>query len=92
MTSQNKEEKNLQSFKVVLMGDSGVGKTSIVNRYTKGIFEDVASTVGVGFCSKLLDFKDIKENCKLDVIIIFLIKIILNYRYGIQLDKSVIKV
>lgn len=71
MSSENKEEKNLQTFKVVLMGDSGVGKTSIVNRFIKGIFEDVASTVGVGFCSKILEFNDIKESCKLDVIIIF---------------------
>ena len=70
--SDKKDEKNLQSFKVVLMGESGVGKTSIVNRYTKNIFENnILSTAGVCFFSKLLDFQDIKENCKLDVIINF---------------------
>ncbi len=72
--SSEKEEKNLQSFKVVLLGDSGVGKTSIVNRYTKQTFENnILSTAGVCFFSKLLDFPEIKESCKLEVIIIFLI-------------------
>jgi septin family protein len=72
MSFQKKEAKNLPSFKVVLMGDSGVGKTSIVNRYTKDTFEsNLLSTAGVCFFSKLLDFQDIKENCKLDVIINF---------------------
>ena len=70
--SDQKEPKNLQSFKVVLMGDSGVGKTSIVNRYTKDIFENnLLSTAGVCFFSKLLKFDDINETCKLDVIINF---------------------
>ena len=65
----SKNVKNLQSFKVVLMGETGVGKTSIVNRYTKDIFENnILSTAGVCFFSKLLDFPDIQQTCKLDVI------------------------
>ena len=60
---------NLQSFKVVLMGESGVGKTSIVNRYTKDIFDNnILSTAGVCFFYKLLDFPDLQKTCKLDVI------------------------
>lgn len=40
-------------FKVVVVGNPGVGKTSIVNRYTKGKFDDkTVSTIGVDF-----DFK-----------------------------------
>ena len=71
MSSQNNEP-NLKSFKVVLMGESGVGKTSIINRYIKNIFDNnVLSTVGIGFFSKILDFNDIKETCKLEVILNF---------------------
>lgn len=69
MSDFKKEAKNLQSFKVVLMGDSGVGKTSIVNRYTKDTFENnILSTAGVCFLSKLLDFPEVQKTCKLDVI------------------------
>ena len=69
MSSQNNDQ-NLKSFKVVLMGDSGVGKTSIVNRYTKNIFDNsILSTVGIGFFSKILEFKDMNETCKLEVIL-----------------------
>ena len=92
----SKNVKNLQSFKVVLMGESGVGKTSIVNRYTKDIFENnVLSTAGVCFFSKLLDFPDLQKTCKLDVIkYIYIIYINFknNYRFGIQQDKKDIKV
>ena len=87
---------NLQSFKVVLMGESGVGKTSIVNRYTKDIFDNnILSTAGVCFFSKLLDFPDLQKTCKLDVIkYIYIIYINFknNYRFGIQQDKKDIKV
>ena len=33
-------EVNLQEFKIVLLGESGVGKTSIIQRYTKDKFEN----------------------------------------------------
>jgi len=37
-------------FKVVIVGNPGVGKTSIVNRYTNGTFDDkTVSTIGVDF-------------------------------------------
>ena len=72
MSYRQKEEKNLKNVKVVLLGDSGVGKTSIVNRYTTNIFENnLLSTAGVGFLSKIINLEDTKETCKLDVIIIF---------------------
>ena len=70
MSSQN-QAPNLKSFKIVLMGDSGVGKTSIVNRYTLNEFKNnILASSGVGFTSKLLTFSDINESCKLEVIII----------------------
>ena len=41
-------------FKIVLIGDSSVGKTNIMNKYLKDIFkQDSKATVGVEFGSKL---------------------------------------
>ena len=43
----------MTSIKVVLLGDSGVGKTSLINRYVKDIFNDIQSqTVGASFLRK----------------------------------------
>ena len=42
-------------FKVVLVGDSSVGKTNIMSKYLKNEFhEDSKATVGVEFGSKQL--------------------------------------
>ena len=43
-------------FQVVFAGDAAVGKTSFINRITKGVFiQDVSSTLGVDFQIKVLD-------------------------------------
>ncbi len=71
---EKNEQNNPKSFKVVLMGDSGVGKTSIINRYIKNTFEDnIISTSGVCFSSKIIEFPELKQTCKLDVKYIFII-------------------
>ncbi len=68
MDDQKNDQNNAESFKVVLMGESGVGKTSILNRFTKDTFkENIMSTAGVTFISKILEYPDLKKNCKLDV-------------------------
>ena len=68
MSEPSKEEKNLQNYKVVLMGDTAVGKTSIVDRYTKDKFDsNKLSSTGIGFTSKILNFDDIQKRWKLDV-------------------------
>ena len=47
-------------IKVVLLGESGVGKTCIVQRFAKGKFqEDNAATMGATFISKALDFPEL---------------------------------
>lgn len=50
-------------FKIILIGDAGVGKTCIVQRFKTGSwFESQASTIGVDFCLKTceIDGKQIK--------------------------------
>jgi len=50
-------------FKILLIGDSGVGKTSVILRFTKNIFKDeFLNSIGVDFKSKDLniDGKKIK--------------------------------
>ena len=47
-----------QLFKIVLIGDSGVGKTCIVSRYVKGVFpKGKNATIGVEFAAKNLRLK-----------------------------------
>lgn len=54
--------------KVVLLGDSGVGKTCIISRYTSGSFDkNIASTNGASYCSKMVKFEELGKNLLLDV-------------------------
>lgn len=42
-------------FKIVLIGDSGVGKSNLLSRFTKNEFHlDSKSTIGVEFATKTL--------------------------------------
>lgn len=43
------------TFKLLLLGDGGVGKTSLAERYIRGVFVDSSITVGVDFYTKALD-------------------------------------
>jgi len=36
-----------------MLGEAGVGKTCIVNRYTKGSFINSDATIGSNYCSKI---------------------------------------
>ena len=54
--------------KVVLLGDSGVGKTSIISRYITGAFEkNKASTNGASYCSKMVKYENLNKNLLLDI-------------------------
>ncbi|KAK8837655.1 hypothetical protein M9Y10_036188 [Tritrichomonas musculus] len=46
-------------FKIVLVGDSGVGKTNILSRFVRDIFcEDSKTTIGVEFATKTMTIKN----------------------------------
>ncbi|MFX1327915.1 MAG: GTP-binding protein [Promethearchaeota archaeon] len=49
------------TFKIMMLGDASVGKTSLTMRYISGYFmEDLKLTIGVDFYSKTTSFKDKK--------------------------------
>ena len=59
--SQNEEIE----FKIITLGDSGVGKTSIINRYVNDIFEEeTLPTIGLGFSFKKLTLNGTKIKLK----------------------------
>ncbi|KAJ5074809.1 rab5 family gtpase [Anaeramoeba ignava] len=54
-------------FKVVLIGESGVGKTCLAIRLTKDLFQQVhVSTIGSSFYTKIFSFKE-NEEIKLEI-------------------------
>ena len=54
-------ENDLKEIKVILLGESGVGKTCIINRYVHNLFSpEVESTLGSSFLCKEI----IKDNIK----------------------------
>ena len=57
-----------KSCKIVLLGESGVGKTSIISRYTTGQFNELCqSTNGASYSSKTIKLRKLKKNLKLDI-------------------------
>ena len=54
--------------KVVLLGDSGVGKTCIISRYISGTFEaNSASTNGASYASKIVKYDKLGKTLSLDI-------------------------
>ena len=66
--NENKDEdekKNLE-YKIITLGDSGVGKTSIINRFINDIFdEDIDPTLGIKHNFKILEINDKKMKLSL---------------------------
>lgn len=61
--SLKKQEKIIPNVKVALVGDSGVGKSSIIGRYVTGMFlSNSQSTTGPSFSKKIYE-KDEKTIC-----------------------------
>ena len=57
-----------ESVKVVLLGESGVGKTSIISQFTTNKFNPrVATSVSAQFISKKIEFADYGRTLKFDI-------------------------
>ena len=57
-----------ESIKVVLLGESGVGKTSIISQFTVNKFDPHRETsLSAQFASKTLDFPDLGQSIKFDI-------------------------
>ena len=55
-------------LKVVLLGESGVGKTSIISQFISGKFDsDCISSLSAQYISKTVDFNDINKSIKFDI-------------------------
>jgi len=55
-------------LKVVLLGESGVGKTCIISRFTSDLYDPgVLTSLSAQFISKTLEFKDINQTIKFDI-------------------------
>ena len=56
--SKKKNPEIIPNCKVTLIGDSGVGKTSIIGRYITGIFiDDIVSSSGTSYSQKVYENK-----------------------------------
>ncbi|QLG74796.1 hypothetical protein HG535_0H01230 [Zygotorulaspora mrakii] len=59
-------------FKLVLLGDSSVGKSSIVHRFVKDSFDDFReSTIGAAFLSQTIKIRDTSSDSTEDTVIKF---------------------
>ncbi len=59
------KKKEVLMFKIITLGESGVGKTSIIKRYVHNIFDtDCLSTIGINFSFKEVERKGKKIQLK----------------------------
>ena len=63
MSSPEKSE----GKKLVFVGDSGVGKTCIIARFLKGVFEENAPSTGASFATKTIEVPGSKEGFTFDI-------------------------
>ena len=60
---------DLETLKVVLIGESGTGKTSIIQRYSYNLFDpNCASSISSQYISKIIELNDINQSLKFDIL------------------------
>ena len=58
----SKDEQNIEEFKIILLGNSGVGKTSILERYAYNRFnEELLATLGLNFITEQVTLDNFKR-------------------------------
>ena len=59
---------NDEICKVILVGESGVGKTCIIKRFIKNEFnKDCTSTLGANYASKIINYNEYKTKLQFDI-------------------------
>ena len=59
MDDDDNEGEDAKTIKVVILGESGVGKTSIISRFINDTFdEELVTTTGASYVSKSMKFSD----------------------------------
>ncbi|TFG00584.1 MAG: GTP-binding protein [Promethearchaeota archaeon] len=59
-TSKSHFEESDVLFKIIIFGEGGVGKTTLIRRYLEGYFEEsIKMTIGVDFFMKNIEIKDL---------------------------------
>lgn len=57
--ARSRKKKNDHLYKVLVVGDYAVGKTSLIRRYCTGEFtNNYRITIGVDFCLKQIDYDE----------------------------------
>ena len=66
--ADNDGDKKIPGCKVVLLGDSGVGKTCLISRYISGTYDpNSASTNGASYASKKVTYEKLNKSLVLDI-------------------------
>ncbi|WPK26849.1 hypothetical protein PUMCH_004213 [Australozyma saopauloensis] len=61
-------EPRFASFKLVLLGESAVGKSSIVHRFVKNTFDDMReSTIGAAFLTQTISLPEVNTTIKFEI-------------------------
>ena len=68
MSNEDKADHPCCDTKVVLLGESGVGKTSIIKQFTKHAFdEEMESSISSQFSSKIVSIPDTNKAIRFDI-------------------------